>query len=508
MARKGPQTYRLNNLTGGINTVSEANALKSFDYASTGIQAEAADIENFIPLNRGGQSKTTGFDLYKNTGSANRITGLYRFITSGGTSLFLFSQTTKVYKLVAGTITDIGATISSGAYTHFETAMDKCVICDGSSSPVYYDGATVSSVGGTPPSGARMSLWYQNRLWMFSASSNQSLVYYSDPGDINAGYSTNFVNCDVNDGQKIVSISKYFIPGQIEPVIVVTKERSIGAIIGDGSTGNPYTYVRINQDIGASSFRSVVQFGSDVAYLTPRGVTSYRTDNAIVNLIYNYISEVVRPSFQSLNSSALNTSMAWYDWKKTRISFAVPEAGQSTPNVIWHFDTRLQCWYKERWYVGQDCTASFIDTDGTWYHGDSAGKIYSHGTGYNFNGYAINAFYKTGYLDFGDPSLYKHIRQARMMLRGNGTYTVGVSSKLNYGITTGTSHTLTTAAGAYAWGSMTWGSFTWGASPIKFPKFFPGGDFQNIQFTISQTGLNQSLDVFELEFITEFTGLF
>ena len=507
MASKA-KTYRLNNLSGGINSVSEINALASFDYNGAGVQAEAEDIENFIPLNRGGQSKTTGFSLYYNTASANKITGLYRYIQSGGTSLFLYSQTTKVYKLVAGTPTDIGATIDSGAYTHFETALDKCIICDGVNTPVTYDGASVASLGGTPPSGARQSLWYQNRLWIFSASSNPSLVYYSDAGTIGAGYAANFVQCDVNDCQKIVSINKYFIPGTLEPVILVTKERSAGVIIGDGSTGNPYTYVRTNQDTGGSSFRSAVQFGSDVAYLSPRGVTSYKTDSTFVNLQYTYLSERVRPDFQSLNATALSTSMAWYDWKKTRISFAVPEAGKSTPNVIWHFDTRLNCWYKERWYTGQDCTASFIDSDGTWYHGDSNGKIYNHGSNYNFNNYPINAFYKTGYMDFGDPSLFKHIRQARMMIRGNGTYNVGVSTKLNYGISTGTSHNIQTASGAYTWGSFTWGSFTWGAAPIRFPKFFPGGDFQNIQLIITQSGLDESLDIFELEFITEITGLF
>ena len=95
-----------------------------------------------------------------------------------------------------------------------------------------------------------------------------------------------------------------------------------------------------------------------------------------------------------------------------------------------------------------------------------------------------------------------------MMIRGNGTYNVGVSTKLNYGISTGTSHNIQTASGAYTWGSFTWGSFTWGAAPIRFPKFFPGGDFQNIQLIITQSGLDESLDIFELEFITEITGLF
>lgn len=506
MPKAEPKRFRLNNLGGGINSVAEVNALASFDYRGTGIQAEAADIENFAPLYRGGWSKATGFTEYYDTASASKITGLYRYIKSDGTSLFMYSQGTKVYKLVSGTPTDIGATVGSGAYIHFETASDNLIICDGVSDPVYYDGSSVSAIGGSPPTDARMSLWYQNRLWIFP--SNSSYVYYSSPSDINSGYASNFVQCDLNDGQTIVGILKYFIPGSLEPIIVVQKTGSVGVIFGDGSTANPYTFVKVNQDIGGASFRTAVQFGQDVAYLTPRGVTSYKTDNSLNNLIYNYLSEKVRDKFQELSASALNTSIAWYDWKKTRISFAVPEASKTTPNVIWHFDTRLGCWYKERWNLGQDCTASFIDTDGTWYHGDSNGKIYSHGTEGNFDGQAISAYYTTGFMDFGDPVLYKHLYQAGIMLRGNGAYGVGVSCKLNYGAVNGTAHTLLTAGGDAVWGSMTWGSFTWGAPPIKFRKFFPGGDFQNVQLTISQAGIDEPVDIFELEFFTQFTGLY
>lgn len=510
MAKSNPKTFRLNNLTGGINSISEDNAIASFDFANVGVAAEAKDIENFAPLYRGGQSKAKGFTTFYNTGSASKITGLYRYINSSGSNLFLYGQGTKVYKLAAGVATDIGATVANNAYLHFETATDKVVICDGVNAPVYYNGTTVSTFTDTPPTAARQSLFYQNRLWMFSATTDTSLVYYSDPNDITVGYPFNFVQCDTNDGQKIVGISRYFIPGRLEPLILVEKERSIGVIFGDGTDANPYSFVKVNQDIGGVSFRTAVQYGSDIAYLTPRGVTSYKVDNAIVNLFYNYLSEKVRNRFQELNQSALYTSMAWYDWKNTRISFAVPEASHTTPNVIWHFDTRLSCWYKERWSVGQDCTASFIDTNGVWYHGDSNGKIYVHDGSDSFDGKPINAFYITGYMDFGDPNLYKNIRQARIMLRGNGNYGFGIGAKLNYGARLCKPTTIQLSAGSYKWGEGTWnssGSYKWGKTPIKFPRYFPGGDFQNIQLSFSQSGSNQPVDLFELEFIVEITGL-
>lgn len=501
----GRKTFRLNNLTGGINSISEDNTLTSF--SDQGGAAEARDIENMLPLNRGGWSQTNGFSVFFSTGSATKISGLYRFIKSDGTNLFLYSQGTLVKKLVAGVATSIGATISSATYPHFETAMDKCVICDGVSAPVVYDGATTATLTGTPPVGAPMSLFYQNRLWLPKGSN----VFYSNVQDITTGYGSQFVACNISDGQSIVGITKFFIPGQLAPIIFVQKTRSSGIITGDGSDASPYTYIQSNEDIGGSSFRGAIQSGQDIAYLTPRGVTSYKTDNSITNFIYNYLSEKVRDKFQALDPTYLKDSIAFYDWRRTRIGFAVPEFGKTTPNVIWFLDTRLGAWYKERWNTGQDCTSVLIDSDGLWYHGDSSGNIYLHDSGFRFNETAIKFYYQTGYMDFGDPNLYKHIVQARMMVRGNGIYPISITNNQNYGIRTGRPTTLNLTGGQYKWGGGKWnntGIYKWGKGAVSFPKFFPGGDFQTIQFKISGQDINNDLSIFELEFITQFTGLY
>lgn len=508
MARyAGRKTFRLNNLTGGINSISEDNTLMSF--SSQGGVAEARDIENMLPLNRGGWSQTKGFSTYFSTGSATRISGLYRFIQSDGTNEFLFSQGTQVKKLTGTPLaaTSIGATISSATYPHFETAMDKLVICDGVSAPVVYDGTSTTALAGPPPVGASMSLFYQNRLWFPKGN----LVYYSNPSIIDAGYGTQFVPCNINDGQKIVGISKFFIPGQLQPIIFVQKTKSSGIITGDGTTESPYFYVETRRDIGGTSFRGAIQLAQDIAYLTPQGVTSYKTDNSITNLVDNFISEKVRDKFQSLDPTYLKDSIAFYDWRNTRIGFAVPEFGKTTPNVIWFFDTRLAAWYKERWNTGQDCTASFVDDDGSWYHGDSNGNIYLHDNSYQFNGTGIKFYYLTGYMDFGDPNMYKHIVQARMMVRGNGQYPISITNNQNYGIRTGRPTTLNLTGGLYKWGGGQWnntGIYKWGKGAVNFPKFFPGGDFQTIQFKIAGQDINNDLSIFELEFITQFTGLY
>lgn len=498
---------RLTRLTGGINSVSEINNLFTFDNPKnpTGQGCEFLDIENYYPLNRGALSRNKGFSLFFNTGATLGINGIYRFIKSDNTSIFLFGQSTKVYKLSAGVKTDIGIT-TSAAYLTFETAMDRVVICDALAKPFTYDGTTTGSLTAAPPF-TKDALFYQNRLWVITDQSpNTSYVYYSNPSDITVGYGTQFVPCGLNDGQKIVSISKYFISGVIQPVILVCKERSKGIITGDGSTNNPYFYIGVDLDAGGVSPRSIIQYGQEIAVLTPRGVTSYSQGQSNQsNIIYNYLSEKVRPSFQALSPTSLNTSIAWYDWKNTRISFAVPEVGNETPNVIWHFDTRLQCWYKERWNLGQDCTASLIDNDGSWYHGDSQGKIYLHDASGAFDGQDITTTFTLPYIDFGDPGQLKRMLQAKVNVRSTANSLIGIGIKYNFGELSGDPITLDISGQSDFWddGSLWNDGSVWGSQPLSFVIFYPGGPFDSIQFSFNQTGKALFTDIFEIQFITE-----
>ena len=509
MAKSAQKPWSIRLMTAGINSVAEDNNLVSFDINGVGAGCEFKDAENYQPLNRGGQSRIGGFSLFFDTGSTQGVNGLYRFIKSNGTSILLFGQSTKLYKLVSGVKTDLGLSLSA-AYLNFETAMDRVVICDALGKPFTYDGTTTGSLTAAPAF-AKASLFYQNRLWVVSDQSpNNSYVYYSNPSDITAGYGTQFVPCSINDGQKIVSISKYFVPGQLEPVIVVCKERSKGIIRGDGSDENPYFYVTVDQDAGGVSQRTAVQYGQTFAALSTDGVNSYtQGDGNEKNLVYNYLSEKVRPSFQALSQTALNSSIAWYDKRNTRISFAVPETSNQTPNVLWHFDTRLNCWYKERWNLGQDCTASLIDTNGDWYHGDSQGKIYLHDSNGSFDGQSITSYIIFPYLDFGDPGQTKRMIIARLMVRSSTTADLGFSAKLDYGQSYNRPITLSIKNSGFTWGGgRKWGDGTkWGATPNRFLKFYPGGPFQTIQPKLSQTGIGIKTDIYQFEFITESTGL-
>lgn len=504
-------------MTGGMNTLAEDSAYNTFDpnasYGAgvTQIDFEFKNLENWDVIYRGGLSKDYGYSEYFSTGVSSNITGLFRYQNSNGDNLFIYSQGTNVYKLVAGVATSIHSTLSSGAFTDFETAGDNLIICDGVASPYKWSGTGATAViGGSPPIGVRQTLYTQNRLWMFSLTNDNSLVYYSDVENIDAGYATQFVPCNKNDGQKITGISRLFIPGSLEPLIFVSKERSCGIISGTGATDNPYTYKEIKSDLGVFGWRHIVSYQQDIAFLTNAGVSTYRTALQNTNLQENFISKNIRDQFTSLNQSTLPNAWSLYDWKQDRIYFAVATSSNTYPDTIYSYNLKTNSWRKK---TGFTSTCAFIDTDGTVYHGDAAGKINKWDPLVNnYNGSAINATLQTPFIDFYDADSFKRIVHSKMTVRGKGNYNLSIGCSLDYGKRTGSTHALNLTAGSYVWGGGVWtnnpSTYQWGASPLLKKTFFPRDIFQNISFTINQTGANQPVDiidwVIEVEYLNKY----
>lgn len=379
------------------------------------------------------------------------------------------------------------------------------IVCDGAGAAKTWNGSVAASLGGSPPSGARQSIFYNDRLFIFG-SSNPSLLYYSTAGNIETGYASNFITCDANDGEKIVSVGKMFVPGELQPVLIVGKERSVGIVTGDGTAGDPFTFSKINYEVGVPGFRQMVSFEGDLAFLTPRGVSSYNTAIKGINIEQNFLSRNIYDQFTDLTNAALGNGLAFNDWKRRRMGFALPVDNATYPDRIYWFDYQSGCWYYQN---GFRVTSAFVDTDGTLYTGTDTGIIYKHDTTvYHYASTAINAVLTTPYLDFFEPDGYKRIKWASVTARGNGSYSVGVSTKRDFGTSIGSTHSVDLSNTAYTWNGGTWTSnsatYQWGGAPILRKYFYPKGVFKNIQFTFTQSGTSQPVDLFELDFEVEY----
>lgn len=506
--------FSITPFTGGLNTIAEDGGLISYKNKQ-GLGVELREQENLKPLRRGGLTVSDGFTNTITLPAA--VTGLHEYRKSNGTVKTLATAADKLYEITDSAFTQVATGLSSGAYTQMTTALDDCLIADGVNKLWEWDGTTLAAISATP-TGVRASVFYQNRVWLFRADADTSLLYYSDVSSTTAGYGSNFVPCSVSDGQAITAISPYFVPNTLEPIIVVAKERSVGIVTGDGSTANPYTYLTVNQDSGVPGWRQIVQFGQDIAYLTPKGVSSYKTDTVSGDLTMFYMTEKIRDQFYDLNESKMHLSIAWHDWKESRICFAVPENAQDYPNVIYCYDTELKCWYKER-YGGKFITALTVMKDGTVYHGDESGKVYKHDGTKSFDGSGIWHELKTDHIHFGEFIKKKRLVELKLRVRGIAQYPFWVQLFYDYGNRTGQLYRVEVQPAKYTWGGGVWTDdpnvYRWATSEIISLKLYPASWFETIQIKVfvedntalGATGVNQPLDFFNFEGIVQYGGV-
>lgn len=518
----GPKVFRTALLTGGINSTSSPDNASVFPVQGQPFKGtEFRDCENFYPLDRGGLKKVPGFSPYITTGVSSPITAITRFQKTDGTNQFIYAQGTHVYKYAGGVSTSI-ATVSSGATVRFCVGNDLLVICDGVNQMQYWDGTTLTAnANASLPTAAVVPVFYQNRFWFTTNTApNQNNVYYSSPNDITKGYGDatgggGFVQCDYNDGDTVVGIVASFLSNSLNPVLAVAKNRKFGIItdvVVSGATGatSVYGFSAIDTVIGVCSPSAMCRVGQDIHYFNKLGLTAAKTQVNYNQLFAEYLSVNVSNQFNTTDISTLSNAILFYDWARYRVCVAINEVGFSYPNVLWCYDLRLQCWYKERWGGSNNITSAFIDTDGTFYHGDSAGIIHVHGATYSsFNGAAISSYFTLPYIDFGDPSAWKQIQNAACSLSGGSTTPVTVSYEIDFGATTGLNNSLAPSSSGYVWGGGVWTSnpnvYQWGAQRTANRRYWPKAYFRNISPRFSHSDTSNDLEIFNLSFDVIFT---
>jgi hypothetical protein len=508
--------FYTNQLGGGINTMSAPDAIPFFSGKET-VQAQWAEMENWIPNTYGSLTKVTGFESYFTTGVSSPITGVTRYTKSSGESWLFYTQLGTLNRINSDlTATQIVTGRALTATPKFLVAEDKLIHFDGFNAPLTWDGGTtglISDAIGTNPNvciGAKGGIYSQRRLFMWGQPTDQNSVFYSNENDISTGYATQIIGCNISDGQKITGLAELFIPGTFETVLVVSKTNSIGIIKGDGSTTNPYTYSVINPTQGCYGPNAMVQFGQNLAYLTGDGVNTLQTDLQNVNLAQGDLTKLVKNRFALNEKSSLEKAIVQVDPLKTRLSFIVPEAGNATPNVIWHYHTGLGCWYKERWAAGQDGTASFIDTDNTWYHGQSDGTIYVHRmTGWSWAGSPINAIARTPAINFKDTRQKKQFGQCSIKMAGYGNSSLSIMYRYDYGARTNAGIVIPVNTEQFTWNGGEWnsdGSYLWQANQMITKRFYPNGLFENAQQVFTENSTYGPIQLFELGYDINYTG--
>lgn len=378
MASGKTQRLELLPFSGGMNTIKTEGALSTS--SSGGGGSEARLLENWEPNESGGIQEMSGLEQVGGSLGAP-VQALFDWERLRGSVVTYAVAGGSLYALVNNAWVEQASGMSSSApFIDWTIANDKVVFCDGENKPFCWDGTTLNELApDLTKVGARASLYDHNRLFYFSQKEDTSLVFYSDPLDIESGYDAQFIPCQVNDGQHLTAIYSFFVPLTMQPAIMVGKTRSMGIVTGDGTGDSPYVFDTLNNATGIASTRAFSQFGQNCMYLTDSGVTSYITDKQYGNLQQSKISYSVQDQFDKIPLNSLSSALSWYEPKKRRVSFAITSGGGTLCDTIFHYDLQYSAWYKETFPRGVaspvNITAAYITRDGTRLTGDSYGRV-------------------------------------------------------------------------------------------------------------------------------------
>ena len=405
----------------GLNTQDSPTSL-SEQFA---LVADNCVIDQFGRIGaRQGWTYTSDIDT-----TADSIVHLSEYIKTDGTTEVISASATKIYKGLS-TLTDItpaSYTVSDG---NFDSANLNGVIYlfrEGSD-PVYYDGTTCDEVSahadysGTVPSGDIVQSGF-GRLWVAKTSTNNTTVYWSDlltgfKWDTGSSGSIDISKVWPNGADEITAITIHnnflIIFGKTQILVYQGADDPATMSLADTVTG-----------IGCVARDSVQVTGTDVLFLSDGGVRSFARTIQEKSVPMRDISKNIRTELTSLVGietgriySVYSPEEAFYlvhlETNGSTFCFDMRSPLEDGSARVTRWDTiRPQCLCRLR--------------DGDLILGKGLGIATYGGYTDNSSSYAMSYF--TNYIDFGQPSNLKLLKNLKISVIGGSS----TQATLNWG---------------------------------------------------------------------------
>ncbi len=415
-------------MTGGINTVSSAIALKQNEFR------DAQDIDYF-PI--GGWSKRNGYDALNDVQVGSEAgTGLYmaRYSTAGGTNIAYMVSGTKFYSMsaaLAGTWTDAtnGLTITTGNNNiwNFDILNNIVMGGNGVDTPIQISsaGTATAFTAAALFTTYRFAVQARGYMWYFVPTVGGTVQYergyFSDLNDPTTVGTNNFVNVFKGQGGIVtggIEFKTYFFVwkrhGIFQLIYQPTQVNSSGTIFPWIENPNP-----IVPGVGTQSHRSIVKFTTPSTHLTPGQEYIFFIDQFGMPRIFDGATTL---SFSSKIGSSRDTaikSMADMDKTRTQYAHSVNYASknkilfwlsdsssvQDTPWVL-DYSTGFSIG-RYKYFLPFNVSAMFEKSDGTFkpYASDYSGKVYQLDEGTTDDGAPINDYAVIGDKFVDSPSI-------------------------------------------------------------------------------------------------------
>jgi len=440
--------------------------------------SEAQDLLNVIFTKE--LSKRYGYTAVNSTAitGSTGIYGLGAYYQSDGTRELLYASHTVIGKITVGT----GATeniitgLTSNQRTIFETFQDLIIAVNGSDSPQKYDGTTGADLDGSPPVASYVAL-HKDYLFLAGNSTYPSRLWYSNLDDVETWTSTDFIDVNTDDGDKITGL---FVTLDS---LIIFKEYNVYILYGDTpSYTEGLTLWRIKKastDTGSVNQGSITSYGKNLVYLSRnKGIQAFGGSAATTEVEFDSIvsaamSENIQDTMDGLNETRFDQAEAIiYD---NKYICSVPNGSSTTNDLNLVYD-----FYKGKddrsgwtlWDIPANCWCIFRTSgiDYCYFGSTTTGTIYRiTPSTYTDNGTAIDAYYQTKDFDFSTDKNNlsandKIYRKLYVILNKSEDFDITVTPEVDFGDTSIDAISIGANASDSLWDTMVWGTDRWGAA--------------------------------------------
>lgn len=472
------QLFSLRDFTGGLNLVSD-----TFRLADN----ESPDMLNVDIDRRGGFQVRRGIEPYSEDPLAGDPETLWNY--NGYGTMYTFAQVaSEIYRSTGAGWVAVGSGLGSGT-------SDVCPVTfnnnnywvRGNANPVKWDTSTATSLTSafndttTPTSGnvprADHMAVHSGYLWV--AGTWESGTHY--PNRVRWSWANTFDNSgenwrtddyiDIDDGKDADSITAIVPFGD---QLIVFKRDSVYAVYGYSSES--FSIVNISNTVGAVSHSAVLA--------TPAGLFFF--DHHVGLNVYNgrsvqWVFEQIWPAMRDGSIPKTRINDVQIGWVENRLWVSVPWFNIESPTgytfVYDPFVKQRGAWTKFDLAINTYCRGhrsnnflAYIDNTNLVFKLDVNDKYYDNWG--NDNIATINAYYRTKWVDLGEPAIKKRWRRMEAVMQVDESFELPVVSFAEYDSTVtvknfkfvATGSPSSTSEGVWDDPASDWDDATWATS--------------------------------------------
>jgi len=410
--------------------------------------------------------------------------GLHDFKPSGGSQQLVCVIDDAIYKMdtLDGTMDNITGTVAltsaSTNYVNFAVGLDTLIGTNGVDAPwKYTQTGSAADLIISEFTISKFVKFFHQRLIHFVTTEGGDLkntrVRWSDSNTIETYTAANYLDLNTSDGAGIIGVESLY--GDI----YVFKNSFTNGILRFYYTGNDivtFSYDPLNE-VGAASNGSIVKIS------TPElgaGIVYWGLDNKIRFFNGNVsipISDKIQPTLDGLNSNRMQYIQAVNNGVKDQIEFYVSNGSSSTHNMVIVYD------YKYRTFLVHNnidanigCIAIDSTNEAVLVNGGTNGLLYKRNIGSNDDGSALKSYCWGAWQDFGDSTIAKSVRWAKLFLSDLGNYDITVQWGFNFSDSAFSSKDINLASGDETF-------------PFTFPFILGGITVKRKQIEMQHTGV-------------------